>query len=93
MLETLIHAMANLINLSRKAQYIGSHSMTTESDSVKAAQDLDDFLRVLQNAQTSIKKHITKILLDGELLSLASKFKQETSFAGKNRPLQALISQ
>ncbi|KAM9894125.1 hypothetical protein OXX79_008905 [Metschnikowia pulcherrima] len=93
MLEALIHAMANLINLSRKAQYIGSHSMTTESDSVKAAQDLDDFLRVLQKAQTSIKKHITKILSDGESLSLASKFKQESSFTAKNRPMQALISQ
>ena len=92
-LEALIHAMANLINLSRKEQYIGSHSMTTESDSVKAAQDLDDFLCVLQNAQTRIKKHITKLLLDGESLSLALKFKQKSSFAAKNRPLQALISQ
>ncbi|KAM9897893.1 hypothetical protein OXX79_006619 [Metschnikowia pulcherrima] len=92
-LEALIHAMANLINLSRKEQYIGSQSMTTESDSVKAAQDLDDFLRVLQNAQTSIKKHIAKILSDGESLSLASKFKQKSAFAAKNRPMQTLISQ
>ncbi|KAM9928244.1 hypothetical protein OXX59_001961 [Metschnikowia pulcherrima] len=91
-LEALVHAMAHLTNLSRKAQYIGSQSMTTQGD-VKAAQDLDDFLRVLQNAQTSIKKHITKILSDGESLSLASKFKQESSFAVENRPMQALISQ